>query len=83
MAEIPKMRSIVIRKTKHQPLKTFDEIAEMLKVSSGSLRKYMRWHDGPSPVILKRGNTYSSQSSYYSPSEMKKWFAQVQEKIKK
>jgi hypothetical protein len=76
------MKLLVLKRgVKREPLKSLREMADDLGVAFGTLKNYMRYHGGPQPEFEGKGNL-SSKQNYYQPSEMRKWWHQLQDEGK-
>ena len=64
-----------------KPLRTFRELAEELGLAAGQLRQAMATSKipAPQPVMKAQG---SVRNTWYDPTEVRKWWAQVKQKTK-
>ena len=58
-----------------KPLKTFDEIAEMLNVSVQKLRRFMQ--DPSSPKVIFKTRNSTNRLNYYDEDDFKTWWASI------
>lgn len=77
------MRSVIKKSlTKKGPTRSFKEWAEYVGVKQSTLTWLISQFNGPKPLI-KAYNTNYGCNTYYSLSELKKWWASVPNEYKK
>ncbi len=63
-----------------KPLRTFKELAQEFGLKRAVLTGYLSHHNGPKPIF--NTNNCSARNSWYDPDEMRKWWKELQEKLK-
>ena len=66
-------------RSRHKPLRSFNEMADEFGVSCKTLAAYGRQHTLPTPKLSFRGAA-GSTAKWYDPDEMRAWWKQVQER---
>lgn len=74
MNQVPLSRGFAKAKQHHEPKMTLSELAPILGILESSLRNYAR-RDTSFPEPALRFNGRQSAKTYYSPREVKAWWA--------
>lgn len=67
-----------VGKPNREPLRTLEEMADEFGIKTAALRAFLGRRDGPSPV-MKTQCKRTVTRNWYSPSEMRKWWAEVKD----
>ena len=68
------------KRAKREPLRTFLEMAEEFGITPHQLNGYIMAHQpAPEPLCQHRSSWYGPRYTYYSPTEMRRWWRGVLE----
>lgn len=67
------------RKQNREPMLTATELAQEFGLPLNTLRNYMRYRNGPKPSLISNGS--GTTKTYFKPSEVRRWWAQVKEQL--